>query len=637
MSRQRGPMKVAEKPKNMKKSLGQLLKYCKKYYWIIAIALICAVAGSVLTVMGPDYIQKIVNELTSALGDMINGIPPRDVNIDLIWEVGLFLIIIYVIGAILNLLQGLIMATITNKITKKMRYDISTKINRLPLKYLDSHSHGDVLSRVTNDVDLIGQTLNNSIVTLVASVSLFVGSIIMMFVTNWIMALAAIGSTLIGFVIMAIIMSKSQKYFTQQQRSLGEINGHIEEIYSGHQVVKAYNGEKSAKEKFARINNELYNSAWKSQFLSGMMMPLMQFIGNLGYVVVCVVGAALAISGIIDFGVIAAFIIYIRLFTQPLSQIAQAFTSLQSTSAASERVFEFLGEREMPNEEQKEAKIENIEGNVSFKNVKFGYNSKVFNKPSTVQLYSRQRVVNIENDVKIKPVRLSYNPKKLVIKNLSIDVKAGQKVAIVGPTGAGKTTLVNLLMRFYDIDSGKIEIDGVDTSKMKRENVHELFSMVLQDTWIFDGTIKENIVYDQQNVTDEQVVSAAKACGLDHFIRTLPKGYDTPLNENTTISAGQRQLITIARAMIQNRPMLILDEATSSVDTRTEIIIQRAMDALTEGRTSFVIAHRLSTIKNADLILVMKEGDVLEKGTHEELLAKQGFYSELYNSQFETE
>ena len=601
---QRGPgsrgMRVAEKPKNFKKSIGKLLLYCKRYWWIMALALALAMAGAILTVMGPDYIKQLTNELTNALGNIAQGIPGRDVDLDFIWDIGLFLIIIYVLGAIFNIIEGLIMATVTNKMTKRMRTDIAHKINRLPLKYLDSRSYGDILSRVTNDVDLIGQTLNNSLSTLVGSITLFIGSLIMMFVTNWIMALTAIASTIIGFGLMSVIMSKSQKYFTQQQNSLGAINGHIEEIYSGHNVVKAYNGEKGAKQTFDNINKQLYTSAWKSQFLSGLMMPLMQFIGNFGYVAVCIVGALLAVNGIIDFGVIAAFIIYVRLFTQPLSQIAQAFTNLQSASAGCERVFEFLEEKEMADETNKTAKIENVKGNVEFKHVRFG-----------------------------------YNPDKPVIKDFSASIKAGQKVAIVGPTGAGKTTLVNLLMRFYDVDSGTIEIDGVSTQDMKRENVHELFSMVLQDTWIFNGTVKENIIYDKENVTDEQVVNAAKACGLDHFIRTLPKGYDTVLDENTSISAGQKQLLTITRAMIQNGPMLILDEATSSVDTRTEILIQQAMDKLTEGRTSFVIAHRLSTIKNADLILVMKDGDIIESGTHDELLKQNGFYAELYNSQFQ--
>lgn len=601
-NRKAGPhsMGVAEKPKNFKQSLGKLFKYCKRYWWLIALALVLAAAGAILNVIGPDYIKQLTNELTNALGNIVEGIPGRDVDLSFIWDIGLFLIIIYVLGAIFNVVEGLIMATVTNKMTKKMRGDIICKINRLPLKYLDSRSYGDILSRVTNDVDLIGQTLNNSISSLVFSITLLFGSIIMMFVTNWIMALSAIGASLIGFVLMSLIMKKSQKYFMQQQESLGEINGHIEEVYSGHDVVKAYNGEKGAKDKFNQVNNKLYTSAWKSQFLSGLMMPLMNFIGNFGYVVVCIVGALLAVNGYIEFGVIAAFIIYVRLFTQPLSQIAQAFTSLQSASAGCERVFEFLEETEMADESNKNIKIPNVKGNVEFKHVRFGYD---LNKP--------------------------------IIKDFSAKIKAGQKVAIVGPTGAGKTTLVNLLMRFYDVDSGEIIIDKTPIQNMKREDVHDLFSMVLQDTWIFNGTIKENIVYDKPNVTDEQVVTAAKACGIDHFIRTLPQGYDTILDENTSISAGQKQLITIARAMIQNAPMLILDEATSSVDTRTEILIQQAMDKLTKGRTSFVIAHRLSTIKNSDLILVMKDGDVIESGTHQELLDKNGFYADLYNSQFE--
>lgn len=595
-----GPMNVGEKPKNFKKSIGKLLKYCKPYWWAIGIACALAMLGAILNVIGPDYVKQITDELINAMGDLAQGIAPRDANLDLIWEVGLFLIIIYVAGAICNVIEGLIMATATNKVSRKMRRDITQKINRLPLKYLDSRSHGDVMSRITNDVDLIGQTLNNSLSTLVSAITLFVGSIIMMFVTNWIMALTAIGASLLGFVLMGVIMSKSQKYFVQQQKSLGKMNGHIEEIFSGHNVVKAYNGERQAKETFDKHNTELYKSAWKSQFLSGLMMPLMMFIGNFGYVAVCVVGAVLAVNGTVSFGVISAFIIYVRLFTQPLSQMAQAFTNLQSASAGCERVFEFLEEKEMADESQKTAKIENVKGDVEFSHVHFG-----------------------------------YNPEKPVIKDFSASIKAGQKVAIVGPTGAGKTTLVNLLMRFYDVDSGTITIDGVNTQDMKRENVHELFSMVLQDTWIFNGTIKENIAYDKQDVTLEQIVEASKACGLDHFVRTLPHGYDTILDENTTISAGQRQLITIARAMVQNSPMLILDEATSSVDTRTEVLIQQAMDKLTQNRTSFVIAHRLSTIKNSDLILVMRDGDIVEKGTHDELLAKNGFYADLYNSQFE--
>lgn len=599
-AKQHGPMRVNEKPKNFKQSIGKLVKYCKPFWWAIVIACVLAMLGAIFNVVGPDYVKQITDELTKALGDLTQGIAPRDVNIDLIWEVGIFLIIIYVIGEICNTIEGLIMATVTNKVSRKMRRDISQKINRLPLRYLDSRTHGDVMSRITNDVDLIGQTLNNSLSTLVSSVTLFLGSLIMMFVTNWIMALTAIGSSVLGFVIMGIIMSKSQKYFVEQQQSLGKINGHIEEVFSGHNVVKAYNGERQAKAVFDKYNSSLYKSAWKSQFLSGLMGPVMSFIGNLGYVAVCVVGAVLAVNGTISFGVISAFIIYVRLFTQPLSQMAQAFTNLQSASAGCERVFEFLEEKEMADESHKTAKIENVKGNVKFSHVRFGYN-------------------------KDKPV----------IKDFSASIKAGQKIAIVGPTGAGKTTLVNLLMRFYDVDSGTITIDGINTQDLRRENVHELFSMVLQDTWIFNGTISENIAYDKQGVTQEQIIEASKACGLDHFVRTLPKGYDTILDENTTISAGQRQLITIARAMVQNSPMLILDEATSSVDTRTETLIQQAMDKLTKNRTSFVIAHRLSTIKNSDLILVMRNGDIVEKGTHTELLAQKGFYADLYNSQFE--
>ena len=627
----RSPMKVAEKPKNFKRAIKNLALYCKKYWFVIILALAFAVGGTVLTVIGPDYVAQITDELFAA----ITGL--RDVNLDVIWDVGIFLIIIYVAGALLNVIEGFIMSTVTNRVTQKMRYDISKKINRLPLRYLDSHPYGDVLSRVTNDVDLIGQSLNNSITTLVASIALFLGSMIMMFVTNWILALSAIATSLLGFIIIALIMSKSQKYFTQQQSSLGDINGHIEEVYSGHNVVKAYNHDKHTKATFDGINKKLYTSAWKSQFLSGTMMPLMQFIGNLGYVVVCVVGAVLLINGYITFGVISAFIIYVRLFTQPLSQMAQAFTNLQSTSAASERVFAFLDEKEMPDESAKTAKIEKIKGAVEFDHVKFGYDAKDFDLPTTPVFKRNERQAKfVRCPVKLKRAVATYNPNKLIIKDFSVSVTPGQKVAIVGPTGAGKTTLVNLLMRFYDVNSGEIRIDGVPTSTLTRENVHELFSMVLQDTWIFDGTVRENIVYDKKGVTEEQVVAAAKACGIDHFIRTLPHGYDTRLDENTTISAGQKQLMTIARAMVQNSPMLILDEATSSVDTRTEVIIQQAMDALTKGRTSFVIAHRLSTIKNADLILVMRNGDVVEKGNHEELLAKNGFYAELYNSQFES-
>ncbi|MBO5102703.1 MAG: ABC transporter ATP-binding protein [Clostridia bacterium] len=585
---------VQKPAKDLKRALSSIIKYCRPSWTWIIISIIFAVAGAVLNLIGPHFISQI----TDAIKDAI--FLPEGVDLNFIWNIAYVLILLYVIGAILSLAQGLIMTQVTQKTTKRMRKDISHKLNRLPLKYLDSHSYGDVLSRVTNDVDTIGQTLNNSVSTLIGAVALFAGSIIMMFVTNWIMALTAIGATLLGFVLMSVIMTKSQKYFARQQRSLGNLNGHIEEVYTGHEIVKVYNGERKAKETFEKHNKELYTSGWKSQFLSGMMMPLMQFIGNFGYVAVCVVGAVLISNGTISFGVVTAFIIYIRLFTQPLSQMAQAVTSLQSAGAASERVFEILNEPEMQDETHKNTQAPVVQGNVQFNHVKFG-----------------------------------YNPEKPVIKDFSLDVRAGQKVAIVGPTGAGKTTLVNLLMRFYEVDSGDIKIDGVSVHDLTREQVHNIFGMVLQDTWLFGGTIYENIVFNNSNITREQVIEACKSVGVDHFIRTLPQGYDTIIDENTTISAGQKQLLTIARAMVQNNPMLILDEATSSVDTRTEIVIQQAMDKLMQGRTSFVIAHRLSTIKNADIILVMQHGDIIEQGTHNELMQKEsGVYKELYNSQF---
>jgi len=527
---------------------------------------------------------------------------PGEIDITAIGKIGLFLAILYGLSFIFNYIQAFIMATITQRVSKRLRSDISNKIDRLPLKYFDSTTYGDVLSRVTNDVDMIGQSLNQSIGSLVSAGVMFFGSLIMMFYINITMALSAIAATFVGFVFMSFIISKSRKYFVRQQQDLGRINGHIEEIYSGHNVMKVYNGEKAATQEFNEINESLFNSAWRAQFMSGMMMPLMIFIGNLGYVVVCVVGAALAVKGSITFGVIVSFMVYIRLFTQPLSQLAQAATSLQSTAAASERVFEFLQEEELKDESDKKVTLnaKDVNGNVEFKNVKFGYSNE-----------------------------------KIIIKDFSAHIKAGQKVAIVGPTGAGKTTLVNLLMRFYEVDSGEIMIEDVSTKSITRKNVHDLFCMVLQDTWLFEGTIKENIIYNKDHVTDEEVVAACKAVGLHHFIKTLPKGYDTVLNDNTSLSVGQKQLITIARAMVKKAPLLILDEATSSVDTRTEALIQKAMDKLMVGRTSFVIAHRLSTIKNADLILVMKDGDIIESGNHEELIAEKGFYADLYNSQFE--
>ncbi len=571
---------------------GKLLAYCKAYFPAIIIALICAVGGTVFTILGPDKLSEMTDTITA--GIMSN------IDLKLIGNIGLTLVAFYSVSVILSYAQGYIMATVTQKVSKQMRTDISKKINKLPLKYFDSNSYGDVLSRVTNDVDTIGQTLNQSVGGLVSAISLFVGSIIMMLKTNWIMALVAMGASLIGFVFMILIISKSQKYFVKQQDLLGSINGHVEEVYSGHNVVKAYNAENSLRNEFQSINKGLFSCTWKSQFMSGLMMPLMSFIGNIGYVAVCVTGALLAMNGTITFGVIVAFMVYVRLFTQPLSQIAQAATSLQSTGAASYRVFEFLGEQELDDESQKLDVLKTANGDIEFKNIKFGYKDD-----------------------------------KTIINDFSAKVSAGQKVAIVGPTGAGKTTMVNLLMRFYEVNSGQILIDDTPITSLTRENVHELFCMVLQDTWMFEGTIRENIVYNKQGVTDEEVVEACKAAGVHHFIKTLPDGYDTILNEEASLSAGQKQLITIARAMIKRAPILILDEATSSVDTRTEVLIQDAMDKLMAGRTSIVIAHRLSTIKNADLILVMKDGDIIESGNHQELLEQNGLYADLYNSQFD--
>ena len=581
-----------EKAKDFSGSLKKLFVYCGRYLPAIVFAMVLAVTGSILNLIGPGKVADMTNLMTEGL---MTGI-----DVEAVVEIAVLLAALYGLGWLFSLIQGMVMATVTQKVSKSLRTEISQKMNRLPLKYFDGTSTGNILSRVTNDVDTIGQTLNQSIGTLVTALAMFVGSLIMMFYTNWIMAVSAILAAFSGFGLMMLIISRSQKYFKQQQQELGMLNGHIEETYSGHNVVKAYNGEKAAKKEFHEMNQRLYNSAWKSQFMSGLMQPLMAFVGNLGYVVVCVVGAVLTLNGTISFSVIVAFMLYVRLFTQPLSQLAQAATSLQSAAAASERVFEFLGEEELADESGKSAHLAEVDGNVDFEHIRFGYN---------------------EN--------------KTIIHDFSASVKAGQKIAIVGPTGAGKTTMVNLLMRFYEAQGGEIRIDGTPIQSLTRENVHNLFCMVLQDTWLFEGTIRENIVYSKEGVTDEQMVAACKAVGLHHFIKTLPKGYDTVLNDNASLSAGQRQLVTIARAMIENAPMLILDEATSSVDTRTEILIQNAMDKLMAGRTSFVIAHRLSTIKNADLILVMRDGDIVESGNHSELLAKEGFYAELYNSQFE--
>ncbi|MFV0413852.1 MAG: ABC transporter ATP-binding protein [Oscillospiraceae bacterium] len=586
-------MQSGEKPKDFKKSLGRLVAYCKPWLPAIIAALVTAAGATVLSLVGPNQISRVTDLITEGIGGSI--------DFATIGSICLGLVFLYALSFLFNYVQGFIMATVTQRTSKKLRSDISQKINRLPLRYFDSSSTGDVLSRVTNDVDTIGQTLNQSIGQLVTAVVMFIGSLVMMLSINVTMTVAAVVATVIGFALMLLIISRSQKYFSCQQNDLGKINGHIEEVYAGQHVVKAYNGEKQAQAVFRDINDRMINSGWKSQFMSGLMMPLMSFIGNLGYVAVCVVGAVLALNGSITFGVIVAFMIYIRLFTQPLTQLAQAATALQSTAAASERVFDFLAEPELAQEQGKQQRLHGVKGEVEFDSIQFGY---------------------VEG--------------KTIIHNFSATVHAGQKIAIVGPTGAGKTTIVNLLMRFYELNDGEIRVDGVPIQNLTRENVHQLFCMVLQDTWLFEGTIRENIVYNKQDVSDEEVSRACKAVGIDHFIRTLPQGYNTALNSATNLSEGQKQLITIARAMVENAPLLILDEATSSVDTRTEAQIQKAMDKLMAGRTSFVIAHRLSTIKNANLILVMKEGNVIEGGRHNELMAEGGFYADLYNSQFES-
>ena len=552
--------------------------------------------------IGEDVSATEMYSLVDNMPSSVKVVVEPYMNIDKIKNIAILLICIYLISAIFEYFEAILMTDVSNNFARKLRGNISSKINKLPLKYFDKHAIGDILSRVTNDVDTIAQSMNQSLSTLVSAITLFVGTTIMMFVTNSVMAITAILASLFGFVFMALVLSKSQKYFVAKQNELGALNGHIEEVYSGLNVVKTYNGEKISNEKFDELNDKLYKANWKSGFLSGLMMPMMSFIGNFGYVAVCVVGALLALNGHISFGVIVAFIVYVRLFVSPLSQIAQAMTSLQSTAAASERVFEFLDEKEMADESNIKTTLdkEKVKGNIEFKNVEFKYDG---------------------ND-------------KPTIKNFSAKAKAGEKVAIVGPTGAGKTTMVNLLMKFYDINNGEILIDGVSTKDLTRSNIHDLFTMVLQDTWVFNGSIKDNIIYNTSDVSMEMVESVCKTVGLDHFIKTLPNGYDTILSDNDSVSAGQRQLLTIARGMIQNAPFLILDEATSNVDTRTEELVQKAMDKLTEGKTSFIIAHRLSTIKNADLILVMNEGNIIEQGTHDELMKQNGFYAELYNSQF---
>ena len=639
------------KANDFRGAMKKLIHYLNKFHTLIIIAFVLAAVSSILSIIAPDHLSNMADVISDGLTPNISDATISEIissdNISLedkeefmsimssinedsssseifsaidsmpekvkdivmpkmdfaaIKKIALFLAIIYIASAIFSFFQHFIMATVSNNFAKDLRSRIIIKINKLPLKYFDCNSTGDILSRVTNDVDTIAQTMSQSVGSLVGAITLLIGSVLMMFITNYVMATCAILSSLLGFSIMAVILKKSQKYFVERQEELGNMNGHIEEIYSGHNVVKVYNGKKQADEKFDKLNNKVFNAIRKSQFLSGLMQPIMMFIGNFSYVVVCVVGALLVLNGHISFGVIVAFIVYIRLFTNPLSQIAQAMTSLQSAAAASERIFEFIEEKEMSDETSltKYLDKEKVKGNVEFSHVKFGYDSD-----------------------------------RVIIKDFSAKVKPGQKIAIVGPTGAGKTTMVNLLMKFYEINSGDIKIDGVSINELTRKNVHDLFTMVLQDTWLFNGTVKENIVYNRKNITDDELKQVCKVVGVDHFIKSLPKSYDTIIEDNDSISSGQKQLMTIARGMLDKTPFLILDEATSNVDTRTEELVQKAMDKLMEGRTSFIIAHRLSTIKNADLILVMNEGNIIEQGDHEQLMKQNGFYASLYNSQFE--
>ena len=640
-----------EQAKDFRGAMKKLVHYLNRFHKLLVIAFVLAAVSAVLSIIAPDRLSDMTDlisdglvpnisestvteimsdpnisnedkmeftsimsgitedstssEIFAAIDEMPESIQeivkPR-MDFAAIKSIAVFLAIVYVASAIFSFFQHFIMATVSNNFAKELRSKIITKINKLPLRYFDRNSTGDILSRVTNDVDTVAQTMSQSIGSLVGAITLVIGSVLMMFITNWILALCAIVSSLLGFSIMAVILKKSQKYFVERQEELGNMNGHIEEIYSGHNVVKVYNGKRESDEKFDNLNDKVFNAIRKSQFLSGLMQPIMMFIGNFSYVVVCVVGAVLVTNDVISFGVIVAFIVYVRLFTNPLSQIAQAMTSLQSAAAASERIFEFLEEPEMSDESKltKVLKKEEVKGNVEFDHVKFGYDES-----------------------------------RMIIKDFSAKVNPGQKIAIVGPTGAGKTTMVNLLMKFYEINSGDIKIDGVSINELTRDNIHELFTMVLQDTWLFSGTIRENIIYNQENISDYEMKQVCKVVGVDHFIKSLPKSYDSLIEDNDSISSGQKQLITIARGMLDKAPFLILDEATSNVDTRTEELVQKAMDKLMEGKTSFIIAHRLSTIKNADLILVMNEGNIIEQGNHEELMKQNGFYANLYNSQFE--
>lgn len=578
---------------NKKSSLfSQVKPYIKGFQFPLLVAFVGAMLSSVITVYGPDKLKEITNLITEGMRSRI--------DLKAISNIALFLAILYAAGALLNYVQSFIISSVIQHFSKRLRTAIAEKINKLPLRYFDSHSQGDTLSRVTNDVDTVGQSLNQSLGTVISSSLLLIAVLFMMFYNNVVLSFVTISSVLIGFVFVALIMGKSQRFFRAQQENLASVNGYVEEMYSGHNVIVSYNATDESKVAFQTLNTNLYNSMWKSQFISGIMMPLMMFVGNFGYVMVVLVGASMALNGDVTMGTIVAFMVYVRIFSQPLSQIAQGITTLQQASAAMGRVFEFLAESEMENDEHKAQQLTTLKGDVAFDKVFFG-----------------------------------YNPDRTIIHDFSANAKAGQKIAIVGPTGAGKTTIVNLLMKFYEIDKGRITIDGVDTKQMKRSEVHDAFSMVLQDTWLFEGTIKENLIYNQKNISDEAVVAAAKAVGVHHFIKTLPKGYDTVLDDTVSLSVGQKQLLTIARALLKDAPLLILDEATSSVDTRTEELIQKAMDKLMEGRTSFVIAHRLSTIRNADLILVMRDGNIIEQGNHDQLMGKNGFYADLYNSQFD--
>ena len=579
---------------DIRTALPRMTEYLRSSMGVIVFALVLAALSAVLTIIGPDQVGQIATLMSEGL---VGGI-----DLAAVAKVGALLAVIYGLSALFGFIQHYIMASVTLKMSYRMRGELSEKINRVPQKYFNFHAQGDILSRITNDVSTLQQGLTNSLPTIISAATQFIGCLIMMFVTEWRLALAALGITLVGLLLTVLIMSRSQKYFTARQESLGALNGYVEEMYSGHKVVRISRAEAPVGEKFDTLNDAVYDANWRSQFLSGIMQPLMNVIGNLSYVAVCVLGSILALQGIIDIGVIVSFILYVRLFTSPLTQIAQGMTNLQTASASAHRIFDFLASEELPDEQAKPQLPRPIRGAVDFEHVRFSYPD---------------------------------SPDKIIIKDFSAHVAPGQKVAIVGPTGAGKTTMVNLLMRFYELTDGCIKIDGVPTTDIQREDVQRLFGMVLQDTWLFEGTVRENLAYNLPGVTDAQLETVCRACGLDKFVHSLPEGFDTVLSESTSISAGQKQLLTIARAMLQNAPMLILDEATSSVDTRTELLIQRAMDQLTENRTSFVIAHRLSTIKNADLILVMKDGDVIESGTHDTLMQQGGFYAALYNSQFE--